>query len=113
MKLGIVGYRNYNNYEEFCEHVKKISGITTIISGGCRGTDILAERYAAENNIPIRIYKPNWDSYGKKAGPIRNSLIVFDSNMIIAFVHPNSVGTLDTIKKAKKVGLVVIEVSIN
>ena len=113
MKLGITGYRNYTDYDQFCDYVDKIPGITKIISGGCQGTDKLAERYAADHGIPVEIYEPNWDLYGRRAGPIRNSLIVSNSDQIIAFIHPDGKGTLDTIKKAKKARKVVIEVRIN
>lgn len=112
MKLGIVGYRNYTNYEQFCIHINKIPGIAMIISGGCQGADKLAERYALENNIPMIIHKPEWDKYGKSAGPIRNALIVSGSDMIIAFLHKDSKGTKDTIKKAKIANKPFIEVNI-
>jgi len=103
MRVGIVGYRNFNDYEKFKTFLLQIDlKITTIISGGCSGTDTLAEKYANESNIPIIIHYPEWNKYGKSAGPIRNKKIVDDSEFIIAFVSSNSKGTFDTIKKAKE-----------
>lgn len=61
----------------------------------------MAEQYAKEYNIPVIIYNAQWNKYGKSAGPKRNKLIVNDSNKIIAFVSPNSIGTLITIQMAK------------
>lgn len=114
MNLGIVGSRHYNNYEEFCSVVSQIIDMwglpNNVVSGGHTdkygntkpGTDTLAWRWANDNNINIIEHNAEWDKYGRAAGPIRNQLIVNDSNVILAFVAPTSTGTLNTIGLAKK-----------
>ncbi len=109
IKIAIIGSRNFNDYELFKEIVNKIiSEITdseiTIVSGGAKGTDTLAERYAKENNYNLLIFKPNWKLYGKGAGIIRNKEIVKNSDIIIAFKSVNSKGTNNTIQIALKNG---------
>lgn len=114
-KLGIVGYRNYNNYDEFKSYVSAYIAyintelnkpIISIISGGCKGTDTMAIKYAKENNIPYTEYKPQFEKYyGNKAYLERNTQIVNDSTHLMAFLHPSSKGTHDTINKAKKKGI--------
>lgn len=102
IKLAIVGYRDFHDYETLCNHVnewrKEIEmdkKITHIISGGASGVDKLAEKYAKDNNINIIIHYPDWKKYGKNAGPLRNKLIVNDATHLIAFVHENSKGTVN------------------
>lgn len=119
MKLGIVGYRNYNNYEEFKQVVNYIIDLyqqpEAIVSGGHTdkygntkpGTDTLAWIYANENNIPIIEHDALWEVYGRAAGPIRNKLIVNDSSVLIAFVSPTSRGTLNSIKLAQEQNIIV------
>lgn len=105
MRLGIVGYRNYNDYENFCIEVNKyLNGVKPemIISGGATGVDTMAQRYAQEYNIKMEIYLAEWNKYGKKAGPLRNSQIIKYSTDILAFVSKKSIGTIDTINKAIK-----------
>ena len=99
--LGVSGYREFTDYELFKSHIDKIKNIDTIISGGCRGTDKLAEKYAVDNNINLVVLEADW-SLGRSAGPLRNTKIVDQSDIVIAFLHPNSKGTKDTINKAKK-----------
>jgi len=102
MNVGIVGSREYTNYVDFAKHVDNILNgleIASIISGGAKGTDALAEKYATINNIPITIYKADWNKYGRSAGPIRNTRIAKECDFLIAFVAKNSIGTLDTIRK--------------
>lgn len=85
--------------------------ITSIISGGARGADKLAIKYAKENDISFVEYKADWKAYGQSAGPIRNTLMLSDNSdleLVIAF--PGGNGTADMIRKAKKKGLRVMEV---
>ena len=101
-KLAIVGSRNYNNFEEFSKTIDKYLPISEIISGGCRGTDLMAKRYAMQNKINYKEFPADWKRYGKAAGPIRNKLIVDASDAVIAFLSPSSKGTLNSINYAKK-----------
>lgn len=105
--LGIVGTRTYTNWSSFCDHMNKVNLYfpfppTAIISGGARGTDTLAERYAKTVlNIPIQIILPDWKTHGRAAGPIRNKEIVKRSDHVIAFWDGTSRGTKSTINLCK------------
>jgi len=103
MRVAIIGSRNFNDYNKLKEILNSLNlKIDLIISGGAKGADTLGEKYAHENNIPIKIFYPNWDLYGKKAGFIRNELIVKNSDIIIAFWDGKSKGTNHSINLAKK-----------
>ena len=112
MIFGIVGYRYFTNYSLFQQHLQKIQKIyplekwTAIISGGASGVDTLAKKYANQNNIDFIEYPANWKKYGTPyAAYRRNQKIVDKSDVIIAFVHPKSRGTWDTINRAKQKSL--------
>ena len=115
-KLAIVGSRDYP--EDKYDRIKEIilsnidmCNITEIISGGARGIDKMAEKLASESNIKLTVFEANWKEHGRKAGPIRNQLIVDNSDILIAFPVGDSIGTRDTIKKAykKDIRVLVIE----
>ena len=104
-KIAVVGSRNFNDYElfkkimdEFLQNFEKVE----FISGGAKGADALAERYAKENNIPITIFYPNWKKYKKAAGYIRNKKIWEEADLGIAFWDGKSKGTTHSFKLAKK-----------
>lgn len=109
--LGIVGYRGFTNYEKFSqlvdEYIEEIGTPEFIISGGAKGTDTMAEKYAQLHNIPTKIFKPDWDKHGKAAGIMRNTDIIQNSTHVIAFLSPKSIGTVDSINKAKKLNKVL------
>ncbi len=75
-----------------------INNIEFVVSGGATGADFIG-KYLADNiwNIPTIIHYPDWDHYGKRAGFLRNKLIVRDSNIIFAFWDYKSKGTEHTI----------------
>lgn len=103
MKLAIVGSRTFDNYE-MVKQVLKDLNITEIVSGGAKGADTLAERYATENNISTTIFKPDWDKLGRAAGMIRNKQIVNYAEKVIAFWDGVSKGTKNSIDLAKRQG---------
>ena len=46
--------------------------VTLLINGGARGADYLAHMWATTRAIDTRIFKADWKTHGKSAGPIRN-----------------------------------------
>lgn len=106
MKLAVVGSRNFNDYGMMVYYVDMFNfqwkEITEIISGGAKGADSLAEKYASERNIPIKVFKPEWDKYGKSAGFKRNIKIIDECDALIAFWDGKSKGTKHSIDLAKK-----------
>jgi hypothetical protein len=110
MKVAVIGCRNFNDYELVKETLTKLD-ITLLISGGAKGADSLGERYANENNITTLIFKPDWKHHGKGAGMIRNTDIVKNSDIVVAFWNGESKGTLDSIRKAENLnkGLMIIK----
>lgn len=102
--VAIIGSRTFNDYNIGKDEFLKITNniiVSKIISGGALGADKIGEKIALEFNIPITIFKPDWN-LGKHAGFLRNSDIVVNSDIVIAFWNGISKGTHDSIKKAKK-----------
>lgn len=83
--------------------------VSTVLSGGAQGIDILGECWALENNIPIQRFNPNWRSYGKAAGPIRNRAMARAGEALIAIWNGTSKGTANMIQEAKKEKIPVYE----
>lgn len=107
MELAVVGSRTFNNYELLKEKLDKIHEkrkITAIVSGGAKGADTLAEKWADEYKIPKIIFVPDWNKYGKKAGFLRNEKIIQNSEAVVAFWDGESKGTLHSINLSKKYG---------
>lgn len=108
MKLAVVGSRDFQDYA-WLEHcllrVFRVEELEAVISGGARGADGLAARFAATHVIPLVVIAADWKRYGRKAGPIRNTEIVARADAVAAFWDGKSPGTRDTITKARNAGL--------
>lgn len=106
MRVIIAGSRSIDNYD-LVKHCIAQSNftITTVVSGTARGVDKLGERYAKENNIPIKQFYPNWDAYGKSAGYKRNALMAENADALIILIEGNSKGSTHMYNIAKEKGL--------
>lgn len=102
--LGVVGGRDFNDYklmETTLDGFIQSSVDYVIVSGGAKGADQLAEKYAEKKGYDMIIYTPKW-SQGKMAGPLRNQKIVDKSDEIVAFWDGKTPGTKSTIQIARK-----------
>jgi len=103
LKVAVTGSRNYYDYETISlvlDNINSREPITAIITGGADGADSLAEHWAKINDIEVITFHAEWFKYGKNAGPIRNTLIAKECDILVAFPLENSRGTIDCIKKA-------------
>ena len=107
MKVIIAGSRSITDYAMLEEAIKDSSfKITEIISGGCKaGIDTLGERYAKENNIPLKIFPAEWIRYGVAAGPIRNKEMAKNADALLAVWDGKSKGTSNMVDEANNHGL--------
>lgn len=105
MRLAVVGSRTFTDYE-LMFLVLDLYAPTVIISGGAKGADTLARRFALANDIELREYPAEWDKYGKSAGFRRNKFIVDDCDAIVVFFGPEgeSRGASHTLGLAKDAG---------
>lgn len=117
IRIAVIGSRGFFNYKFFCEKlehlISNLEGEIEFVSGGCKtGGDVLIKRYCQENNFKLVEHLPDWDLYGKKAGFLRNQLIVDDCTHLIAYWDNVSKGTLSSIKMAQKKGIPIKIVTI-
>lgn len=103
MVVGIVGSRTITSKYWLLKAIKELGiEITTVVSGGAKGVDTIAEKYADENKLNKIIIKPEWDNYGKRAGYLRNIEIFNTSEFIIIIWDSVSSGTKHMIDMCKK-----------
>ncbi len=105
--IAVVGSRDFADYEmvtRWLNYTLSGPGAWTIISGGARGADSLAERYAIEHGIEFNLYPADWDTHGRKAGFVRNTAMARACGMVLAFWDMESSGTAHMIQTALRHG---------
>ena len=110
--IAVVGTRNFTDKDTFKRIINEVITIegtpNKIVSGGAIGVDTLAFEWAIENNTEVLVFKPKYEDFPKKkrwmAPKERNTTIVDNSDIVLAFWDMESTGTKDTINKSIKKG---------
>ena len=126
MKILVCGGHDCNNYEfvrNTLDRIMEERGCVgkhgpidsrdpiTLIHGGAKGVDLLADQWAVVNWLHMEEYKADWDKHGLAAGPIRNQRMIDEGKPDLVIAFPGGRGTADMIKRAKKAGIKIIEVT--
>ena len=69
--------------------------------------DKLGEEWARSKGIPVEVYEADWETYGRRAGYIRNASMALVADALIAIWDGESKGTSHMIKTALGKGLKV------
>jgi hypothetical protein len=103
--IAIVGSRNFLDYAKFVSIIDKLLktfNVATIVSGGAKGVDSLARKYANDNQINLIELLTDWHAHGKSAGFIRNIDIVDKADLVFAIWDGKSKGTKHSIDISNK-----------
>ena len=101
----MVGSRSYPALDIVAAYVTALPAGSVVISGGAPGVDTAAEDAAVARGLATRIFQADWQTHGRKAGPLRNAQIVSEADRIAAFWDGRSRGTLNTVVLAAERGL--------
>lgn len=107
MRIVVTGGRDYKD-KVYLFSVLDDLDISFMAMGDAKGADELAKEYAVVKNIPYRVFKADWDLYGKKAGPIRNEemIKIIEPDLVVAF--RGGKGTEDCVRKAMELSIPVL-----
>lgn len=92
------------------DDVLRQHGNILIIHGAARGADMLADKWAQANGVPVMAFAANWTKYGKRAGFLRNTQMLEEGrpDVVWAFVDKpleESKGTKMMVDIARKAGV--------
>lgn len=104
MKVAIVGSRGFWDIDLVGEYVAGLDVTDVIVSGGARGPDHAAEVAARARGMRVEVILPDWTTFGKRAGFVRNVEIVGRCDRLVAFWDGQSGGTKHSIDLAHKAG---------
>jgi hypothetical protein len=104
-RVAIIGSRGFAARWKVEEYIDELAHDTVIVSGGAPGVDTWAHEYALKCEHPTELYRADWQEHGKKAGYLRNQLIVSKVDRVVAFWDGVSKGTKHTIDLALKSGV--------
>lgn len=84
-----------------------------LVHGECHlgGADIIARDYWLSKGRKDEPHPADWETYGKGAGFVRNGEMVdLGADLCIAFILPDSNGTIDCLNRAIMAGIKTVQV---
>lgn len=107
MKIAFSGCRDATIRWHIADRVRKELGVDNeeheALVGDCKtGIDLFIREYCKQANISCTVFVADWDKHGKAAGPIRNTEMVKEADVLVAFWDGKSKGTLSAITAATK-----------
>lgn len=105
----VCGGRDFDDWEFMRTKLKVLlqtDWMFILVHGDARGADTMAKRWGEAVEIIVEDYPADWETYGKKAGPIRNQEML-DSGIdgVVAFTGGR--GTADMVDRATAAGVPV------
>ena len=121
MRVLVCGGREFDDWRLLNETLLKLTynegtGVNldevVIIQGGAKGADFLGKVWAIYHiGVTYEDYPADWKTYGKAAGSIRNQQMLDEGKPDLVVAFPGGNGTADMVRRAKKAGVEVIEVT--
>ncbi|AKC02821.1 GTP-binding domain [Gordonia phage GordTnk2] len=121
-KILVTGSRYWDDYQMvqdlICDVLSDFEWYSKeceLIHGGAPGADEMAARFCSGYfDMTVTEFPADWGKHGKSAGPKRNQQMVdYGADICLAFIMPNSKGTMDCLKRAAVAGIQVIAVGKN
>ena len=115
MRVLVCGGRDYENAEalhQFMDELAQRITIVAVIEGDARDADRMAGEWARRQCIHNIKYCADWEKLGRKAGPIRNQLMLDEGKLALVVAFPGGRGTADMVRRARAVGVEVIEANV-
>lgn len=111
MRIIVCGGRDCEDEEyvyDVMNYIHEQYPITHLFHGNARGVDSLADSWGHDLDSKIFIHpvSAQWKKHGKKAGPIRNQ-IMLGNNIDFVVAFPGGRGTQDMVNRVRKSGLPV------
>jgi hypothetical protein len=93
----------YNKLDYYLQKQDKV----LVVHGGANGADKCASMYAKDRNIETKVFLPDWNKHGKKAGILRNIEMFeyaskFQNRGCVVFWDGTSKGTKNDIELSEK-----------
>jgi hypothetical protein len=94
---------------QFMDELAQRITIDAVIEGDAHGADRWRESGPAVAAVENIKFCADWERLGRKAGPIRNQLMLDEGRPDVVVAFPGGRGTADMMMRARSAGVEVIE----
>ena len=105
-KVIVAGSRTFSDFDLMCEKMdyflQTVNDDIEIVSGLVPGADSLGTKYAKKRGYHVREFPARWNTFGKRAGYLRNIEMAEYADACVVFWDGKSKGTKHMITTAKQ-----------
>lgn len=112
MRVLVCGGREFSDEAALRSAMNAVVGAerdVVIIHGAARGADRLAGKIAKSAGVTVVEFPADWDTFGKRAGFLRNKQMLDEGKPDVVLAAPGGVGTTMMIELAQKAGVRVVQ----
>ena len=115
VKLLIAGSRHLEVHNQFIQGILFQLELDNwrdleIVHGGAKGIDSCADKFADTWGLDKKVFPADWDTHGKKAGPIRNRQMAQYADELILIWDNESSGSRNMKEEMIRLGKPVYEI---
>ena len=81
-----------------------------VVQGGAKGADTMARTWARRHAIGLETERPDWETHGRAAGPIRNQAMMDGYRPHLTVAFPGGRGTADMVRRSREAHVDVAEI---
>jgi hypothetical protein len=109
LRILVTGSRDWDDWAPVSEAFTGICGSqVTVVHGGARGADEMADTEASLRGCTIEIHRADWNKHGRAAGLIRNrEMVDAGADICLAFIRNKSRGATHCADYAESRGIPV------
>lgn len=89
---------------------ENVGRIDRLAHGGCRGADKIAGDWAKLRGREVQVYEADWDTFGRRAGPVRNGRMLRTEAPDLVVTFPGGSGTANLTRLAEDMGIRIFKV---
>ncbi|MCP3659047.1 MAG: DUF2493 domain-containing protein [Bacteroidetes bacterium] len=104
MITAVIGSRSFSDFA-LLSRVCRSLGVSSVVSGGASGADSLAARFASSSGLPLRVFRPDYERFGRRAPLVRNWQIVRSGSQVVAFWDGSSRGCAHALSCARRLDI--------
>lgn len=105
MHVIVTGSRNWADWAAIGRALDELQP-SLVIQGGARGADRWARMWCEARGVECRTYAADWERHGKRAGFLRNDLMLASHPTALVIAFPlDGPGTWGCIDSARRMGM--------
>ncbi len=104
MITAVIGSRSFSDFALLSQVCRSLS-VSSVVSGGASGADSLATRFARSSGLPLRVFPPDYERFGRRAPLVRNWQIVRSVSQVVAFWDGRSRGCAHALFCARRLSV--------